>query len=131
MLKLTALATALAIAGAEPVKQFDLVCTGTVDPTGIWEPVSTRLRVDLESGRWCDGECKAVTVIAEVQPATIWLEKESAEQEARGIMDWRALNRETGEYNQVKDIPMVGRMALRAMCDAAPFSGFPAIQTKF
>lgn len=135
MRKLAMVVGAIALTGAaEPPQKFDLVCNGAAvvdDSNGAFERSDVHLRIDLAAGKWCDGECKVIRDVAEVQPAAIWFVKETAEEAARGLSNWRAVSRETGIYHHVKDIQHVGKMALISKCEPAPFSGFPKIETKF
>jgi hypothetical protein len=124
----------LALAAAAPQPQhFDLVCTGTPQADGalVWEGVDLKLRIDLDARKWCEGDCKVINDVADVQPAVLWLEKESTIEEARGLVHFRIVDRETGEYTRVRESREFARIAQKASCNRAPFSGFPKLESKF
>lgn len=124
---------ALLAAAATP-QQFDLTCTGQGGTDGTssiaWAPTEVHFRIDLATRRWCEADCKIIREIAEVQPASIWLEKQSPYEKAREIVHFRAINRETGQYTRIEE-SRYGSTAERGRCQPAPFSGFPEIRTKF
>jgi hypothetical protein len=118
---------ALAAAAAHP-QQFDLDCTGP-DASGMWKQASIHLRVDTARGEWCDGECKALRPIADVQPTVLWLDKSVDAEDAAGQGHFRTVDRESGEYTNARMGP--GGYAEKALCTVQPFSGFPTFDTKF
>ena len=129
---LAVIALPAATTAPAPAQQFDLDCSGAVpgvDP--MWAQARAHFRIDLGAMRWCYGECKAIQSIAEVQPATIWFEKSTDAEDALGLVRFRAVNRETGEYTYAKESRSIGRISEKAMCEKQPFSGFPTITTKF
>ena len=119
-------------ASPAPAQRFDLDCSGPVPRAdAIWEQARAHFRIDLGAMRWCYADCKVINQIAEVQPATIWFEKSSDAEDAAGVIHFRAVNRETGEYTYAKQSRLYGSISQKAMCEKRPFSGFPVIQTKF
>jgi hypothetical protein len=145
-MKVIALALILMSGSAPQKMQFDLVCTAaavTDDGHGAFERKDVHLRVDLTKKQWCEEPppeyayvkpCASPKTIATIEPAAIWFEKATDEQEARGIAHWSEVNRVTGRYTYVHDLLTEGHkdtIAIVSQCSPAPFSGFPAIQTKF
>jgi hypothetical protein len=140
------LATMIAIlllgsAAESPPQQFDLICkaAGAETSDGAFRPGAVHLRVDLDRKLWCEEPpagvsatpCAVLKPVAEIQPGVIWFEKATGEEEARGLMHWRAVNRETGSYHYVDEVPHVGSIAIASQCERASFSGFPTVPTKF
>jgi hypothetical protein len=128
---------ALALVAAAPASpKFDLVCTASVNAEApdAFTPADLHLRVDLTAKKWCLGECKAIHDIAEVQPGQIWFEKESEAEQEQRLMHWSSVDRETGDYKSVHQFFILNNretVALSSHCERAPFSGFPAVTTKF
>jgi hypothetical protein len=135
----------LAAAAASP-QQFDLVCTGAGADTkgGAFEAKDEHLRVDLQAMKWCEDPpagyvgdivpCAVLHPIAEVQPGMIWFEKENDDEKVRGRMHNLSVDRQTGEYMYLYDMPIldrISRIAVVSLCEPAPFSGFPELKTKF
>jgi hypothetical protein len=127
-------ALALAAAAAAQPQQFDVSCHGPGGADGktsiAWTELAIELRVDLAGKRWCEGDCKAIHPIAEIQPASIWLEHQSEYERARQIVHFRTLNRETGGYTRIEET-RYGTISQHGQCTAKPFSGFLEIKTKF
>lgn len=106
-------------------QQFDLVCTGEMrsgSRLGGFEtsPYNERLRIDLQTNRWCAGECTTPKTIQSSSPAEIVLASENTpdmQQEFR-------VNRTTGS---VQHTIVTGPISLRAygQCTRADFSGMP------
>lgn len=119
---MNAVLVALALASAVQSQQFDLVCATTAGQEHI--------RVDLTQGKWCEADCSAVHPVAEVHPGSIFFTKESAEEEVRQILHFRAVNRVTGEYWHVNE-RLRDPMRLNGKCERTDFSGFPELRTKF
>lgn len=131
-MKLLLLLAAIAATPAASPQRFDLICSGSASAAEeAFEPADVHIRVDLDAKRWCMGDCVVIGTITDVQPGAIWFEKENDSDHARGLQNWRAVNRQTGAYHYVKESRLVGLIAVRSQCERAPFSGFPLIKTKF
>jgi hypothetical protein len=128
-----------AAAAASPAQKFDLVCVGSTQVTSLQdkheEPFNTTYRVDLDAKKWCSGGCGAIHDIYSVQPAVLQLEAPvRTDTVTEYKIDESFISRETG---QLQAFYSVGRGAnimmwnTKAMCQKQPFSGFPAIETKF
>lgn len=132
----------LALAAQQP-QQFDLDCRSPVPgaDASVWKQASIHLRIDLAAMKWCNDydadfaakngliSCGVLHPIVEVQPTVIWLEKAPDTPEGRPRAQYTAIDRVTGEYDEVSDL--YGGYAVSAMCQKQPFSGFPKIQTQF
>jgi hypothetical protein len=132
-------------AQAQQAQQFDLLCTSAGADTkgGAFKAEDVHLRVDLAKKLWCEEPppeyaqmrpCASPKPIAEVKPDQIWFEKATAEEDVRGRLHARVVDRSTGEYMYVHDFPILNRIdhvAIVSRCEPAPFSGFPEPKTKF
>lgn len=108
---------------------FDLMCNGSetqVSKAGLKEvPYARTLRIDLDSGRYCDGECVTTRLIAKVEPTRITL-YDSFGPTGKGGDQW--LDRERGMLFS-GSIGVDRTTMAEAQCERRPFSGFP--QPKF
>jgi hypothetical protein len=125
----------LVAAPAAAADQFDLVCKGqwrfgASDP---YEPHDFRLRIDLKAKRFCEMDCKATEPIADVQPNLIVFRQAEAEDRALGTMFTDEVDRSTGKYTYFKysERPRHVWIQEDAICEPAPFSGFPELTKKF
>lgn len=122
-----------------PPQQFDLVCAGTKRRLSQFvndsAPFATRIRIDLQRGEWCEGDCGAVEPFAEVQPASFTLRRSSGYSEALGYNELSiTIDRTTGAYLGFSSSRGAGSMSTiewRASCEPRPFSGFPEVRTRF
>lgn len=122
-------------------QQFDLICKGTLQSSSITgeksEPFEDHLRIDLERGKYCEDECRALFDIASIQPASLILLDKRVDTPSEDSFLQISINRETGEYSGISGwrIPgrpeLTGRLKYTGTCEAQPFSGFPTFQTKF
>lgn len=118
---------------------FNLICTGTLTSKSVDQeaatPYSIEYRVSLDDGLWCDGDCKVIKQIYEVQPTQLTL------MDFRGFgplgNQWTSVrvNRETGKHNAVESFnqgtPSVSLSKWDGTCERKEFSGFPDFKTKF
>jgi hypothetical protein len=117
------------------VSAFNLVCSGTSWSRDLVKdalftkrdetPIVDTLRVDLQQGRWCMGDCTKTEPIYRVEATRILLEYNKNDELAleRGIV----VDRETGNYlnrNQMGDFVIIRT----GECNAAPFTGFPKLR---
>jgi hypothetical protein len=77
-MSLVAIALAAAVSGTPGAGQFDLICTGTTKTIGTNgndgdKPQTVRYRIDLDAGRWCEGDCAAGLPIQSVTADNIVL----------------------------------------------------------
>ncbi len=107
---------------------FDLLCQGTetrISKAGVQEAAFTRsFRLDLASGRYCDGECATTRPIFRVEETKITF-YDTYGQTGRGSE--QSVNRENGELFE-GHIGVDGTTTASARCERRPFSGFPARQ---
>lgn len=112
-------AVAIAIQALSP--QFDLACTNTA--TGE----AYRLRIDLESSRWCEGDCAQGRPIASVDADRYTLFDYDNRGPALRTTGLSFINRQTGEhYESMISIGRLSQVQRRSgQCVRAPFSGMP------
>lgn len=125
--------------GALALAAFNLICTGTLTSKSVNDqavkPYSIEYRVNLDEGLWCDGECKVIKQIFEVQPTQLTL------MDYRGLgplgRQWTnvTVNRETGKHAAIESFeqgtPYVSLSKWDGTCERKAFSGFPDFKTKF
>lgn len=125
----------LVIANSQPGGEaFNLVCSGTLtERTLLTEDVSLYeviYRVDLQQGKWCEGDCTGTRDIYEAQPTFLTLDA------SPGYLtsSYNRIDRQTGEHMAGETVRS-GRdtlsQSLRGHCELATFTGFPKLQTKF
>lgn len=116
--------------GQQTPTAFDLWCDGTETRTskdGLQEIHFTRLyRINLENGRYCDGDCATTQVLAKVEPYSIkFYEHYGPAPTFYGSE--MSVNREDGKLVQIH-IGTNGTGGILAQCERRPFSGFPRQQ---
>lgn len=118
MIKLIAIAL---LSLQQPAQQFDLVCTNT-DTGGTY-----RLRMDLESNRWCEGECREARPIASVDADRYTLFDFDNRGRTLRTQGLSFINRHTGEhYESMISTGGLAQVSRRSgQCERAPFSGMP------
>lgn len=126
------------LAAAAVASTFNLVCSGEVKSFGGGEagsePFEKIYRVDLDSGKWCEGECPEQKPLAKVTGTSLTLEDELTEGATSRTERMSMVSRETGEFVSKSIIlGSYGKLSLyySGQCEAAPFSGFPEFETKF
>ena len=90
--------------------------------------------MDLDSGKWCEGECSEQKPLAKVTGISLTLEDELTEGATSRTERMSMVSRETGEFVSKSIIlGSYGKLSLyySGQCEAAPFSGFPEFETKF
>lgn len=123
---------------AQTVAAFNLVCTGTytsgqfMGRTEERRPAAIVFRVDLDSGRWCSGDCTTTASIQRVSETQIVfrqrgdiMHSQSGDMTDEGTI----VNRENGELLDRERYWLGNQMRYRMItgtCERAPFSGFPA-----
>jgi hypothetical protein len=107
---------------------FDLWCEGTETKTskaGFQEISYKRLyRINLESRRYCDGECATTQVLAKVDPYRITFYDSYG---PTGYGSEKFINRENGELVEMA-LRADGTRGVLAKCERRSFSGFPQQQ---
>jgi hypothetical protein len=121
--------------GAQAADQFDLICKGKMrfsvaDP---YEPRNSHLRLDLAAKQYCEGECKVTRPIQDVQPNHIMFESATEQEKALGTTFFHQIDRTSGKLIYFKSAkrPYPSWIEHDAMCEPAPFSGFPQLPKKF
>jgi hypothetical protein len=118
---------------------FNLLCAGTLHADSFAskrdEPYSVTYRVDLAAKKWCDGECRAIREIADIQPASLQLEEpRDINTPTQKEFFSSSIDRETGRHSMVSTSGhREGILILKweGHCEKADFTGFPEFQTKF
>jgi hypothetical protein len=122
-------------APAGAADQFDLVCQGRwrFNVTDPYEPRNFRMRVDLQAKRFCEEDCRATREIAEVQPNVITFERATDQPKALGTTFFFQVDRTNGKLTYFKSARLPERSWIEqdAICEPAPFSGFPELPKKF
>jgi hypothetical protein len=125
-------------AAAEP---FNLTCSGTMTTVTIdgkrAEPYNSTYRLDLDRGKWCEGECKALFEIESVQPTQLTLLSKEVDTPSERSTTSNFIDRETGAHHALatsanpRDRRSTITIAWSGQCTKAPFGGFPAFETAF
>lgn len=144
MVRITFLASAafISIGASEvPSPKFDLVCSGILTTKSFFqdssEAYTSHLRIDLQQRKWCEGECKGLHDIVDVQPIAITLEDTKVDTISERSLLNNTINRETGEQRILStsaDPRQRGSALIMqwvGKCDPAAFSGFPSFKTQF
>lgn len=131
----------LCISAADASEPFNLVCTGTLSSRSMdgetEESYRSVYRIDLDRGKWCDGDCEALHDIASVQPTQIALQDKRVDTPGERSMMANLIDRRTGEHTITATSATPGRrgsvliMQWHGQCERAPFTGFPSFETKF
>lgn len=112
----------------QPSTAFNLWCEGTetkMSKAGLQEIRYTRLyRINLENGRYCDGDCATTQVLSKVDPYRITFYEGYG---PTGYGSEKSINRENGELVEMA-IRADGTSGVLAKCERRPFSGFPQQQ---
>lgn len=126
-------------ASAAAAATFNLICSGTLTTESFYskesKPYRYEYRIDLEQKKWCSEDCKVIREIADVQPTRLVLEPP---QDVNTVTEKKFssgyIDRETGRHSvfassgRRADIIMLN---WEGQCEKAPFTGFPAFETKF
>lgn len=119
---------------------FNLICAGTLTTETFHggrqsEPYRYEYRIDLDRRKWCDGDCRTLHDIAEVQPTALVLEPpRDIDTLARREFYMGSINRETGRHSVLSTSGRRERILImrwEGQCERAPFSGFPDFPTRF
>lgn len=107
--------------------KFDLVCDlhtkmTMPDASDDEGEQSTHLRIDLSSGRWCEGLCEETTDISAFDASSITLRDEKKPELAS--VELTKVNRESGRYTHTHELSDGGLRA-EGNCIVIPFTGFP------
>lgn len=127
------LAALLMLAADGLPHQFDLHCRGGIRHAWLdpYRPYDETLRVDLDRRLWCQGDCKLLRPIADVQPSLIVFSRESETEKALRQSNSMLVSREDGRLLALVDRGGRAITNIDARCEAAPFSGFPEVKTRF
>ena len=123
-----------ALAASPQGPAFDLICTGqstlsdvvgfSSTPFGAPTKFERRYRVDLQSLRWCDGECSGTNKLVSVTDTQIVF----SESESPGTDQVTVVSRENGHFRDRTRIigpKVMSVFMVDATCTRADFSGFP------
>jgi hypothetical protein len=124
---------------AAVAQAFNLNCSGEnvayADYKQTAASFTTIIRVDMRRGVWCEGECREIANISDVQPVKITLESiDQRNGESRRQSNiW--VDRETGEFRSVKSwqsrYESLRTEIRRGRCEKSAFTAFPSFETKF
>lgn len=110
------------------VAAFNLICTGTFTSGKILEigqpesAVKLVLRIDLDSNRWCFGDCRSTAVIKQVADTSI-IFRMAKDDDGDDLF---SVNRETGDFiDRTRNFAINWITMTRGNCEKAPFTGFP------
>lgn len=110
-------------ASSDAPARFDLVCEGFeilgVDTTG---PYQSRVRVDLEQGNYCEGDCRRPLQFGTASPGELVLSYGTGRH-----LHYQTLTREAGARIRLTDY-FGSNHDRTATCSVAPFSGFPHLE---
>ncbi|GAA0760589.1 hypothetical protein FHS52_001081 [Erythromicrobium ramosum] len=133
---------ALAAPANAASEQFNLLCTGTMTETSTFSPdkasqYQKEFRIDLASGRWCEGECKRPSNFATVEADRLVFIDHEDETKTLDSRSLEMVDRTTGKHSSYVMVIAYGRQKLTSSsvsegdCEIRPFSGFPEVVTKF
>ena len=122
-------------------QQFDLVCSGLMKSTSVGgkqvKPYDKTIRIDLDEGKWCEGECLALHDIAEVQPIQITFTDKEVDTRDEQSFTKEFVNRQTGVHRAFSSgrYPRFPELTVslewEGTCRSEPFSGFTKPKTQF
>lgn len=107
---LTCVTEYISFDGGPPKKQ-----DGNTGPT---------FRINLETRRYCGGDCSETKPIARVTPTELILEA----QESGQIQESLEINRESGSYRSIIRAGSQPPFIAIGTCRASAFTGFPAVK---
>ena len=126
------------LAAAALASTFNLNCVGTFESLSEVgersEPWEHTFRVDLEQGKWCGSECKALHDFADIGATQLTFQDKSESTPSGESRTSSYVNRETGEYRSLassKDNWGIVVLTWQGQCEAEAFTGFPQFETKF
>lgn len=117
------------LTGGQPsAAAFNLLCEGTeirVSKDGMQEAAFSRtFRLDLASGRYCDGDCTSTRAIFRVEDNKITFFDSFSQS---GLGSEQSVNRENGAFFE-GHIGVNATTMANGQCERRPFSGFPQRQ---
>lgn len=114
---------------------FNLICTGTMEARTVDgidnEPYRYEYRIDLQRGKWCEGDCRALHDFVRVSQTQLTLEDVNIDTPHERRTSLNLINRETGEQRIFASTRHLLLMEWRGTCERAAFSGFPTLPTRF
>jgi hypothetical protein len=123
------------------VAAFNLVCTGTQTTKSLMtdksQPYSAVYRIDLDGGKWCEGECKALHPIAHILPTQLQLQSDKVDSPSERSTTSNMIDRETGAhtilatFSSPRDRAYAVMIQWAGQCEKSAFTGFPKFETKF
>lgn len=130
------------LVAAAVAQTFNLSCAGTMETidfnSGIrTAPYSTIYRINLDTKQWCEGECQALYDIAEAAPGYLALSRQDVDGVTETKTVSNTIDRQTGRhinyYSTADPRQRLSRytMSAKGQCERQPFTGFPALETKF
>lgn len=117
---------------------FNLICSGTLSTTTALgsekEPYTSTFRLDLDSRRWCEGDCRFVKELSGLSDTLITLEAKNADTPRTRDLLLNVIARDTGIHT-INAAAGTGAGAVvmkwSGVCEKAAFTGFPAVKQKF
>ncbi len=127
------------LAAAAVATSFNLVCTGSHTSLVSPEPETSQAyqvtyRIDLAAMRYCEGECRTISNLGQIQPTYIELWRTDSDTPSGKSRSWNMVNRQTGAHDRTSVYESRSRSSIEGWhgtCQRQPFSGFPSPITKF
>lgn len=124
---------------AQVASAFNMDCVGRAQVIEVTGPLqakttsdvaySVTYRVDLETGKWCAGPCEMTFPLKSVTESYITFSAHDTSSGALIIDDETNVQRETGAYiarTRFGTVELMTVTLIKAACNRAPFTGFPA-----
>lgn len=106
---------------------FDLTCSVTsgsimgAPPKKLEHPEKWSFRVNLEEGRYCDGDCRATQPIGKITPTTLYLRMIEGE----SLKETLQIDRASGALLHVSEFAGKVVSNQTGTCKVTPFTGLP------
>ena len=106
---------------------FNLTCTVTsgstmgAPPKKLEHPEAWSFRVNLEEGRYCDGDCRATERIAKITSKTLYLRMIEGE----SLKETLQIDRESGDLLHVSEFAGKVVSNWTGTCKVSAFTGLP------
>jgi hypothetical protein len=136
------LLSSVAAPAATSGTQFNLNCTGnTEEKLSLRDdkviPYEVVYRIDLVAKKWCEGACERKKDIARIEETNLVLTDHKSQSRTADERLLISIDRVSGTHTSIVSVVLNGRYPVSSMslskghCEAAPFTGFPAVSTKF
>lgn len=110
------------------LSSFDLSCetryifgVSEVPPKKVTGKFGPFFKVDLATGRFCEGSCAETHPIAKITATDLFLRLENT----GSLKEYLRISRESGQYESRIQIGDGEPFATTGVCEPKPFTGFP------